>query len=170
MNFRIEQIKEKVNKTVELFLKQDSFLIKYDVNERSITHKLAEYLQEQFPEFSVDCEYNRMKDKNMDTEFITKKLNLDIEGLNSDDTTAKTVYPDIIIHRRGTSNNLLVIEVKKSSSKVNKIIDIKKLNKFTTNSEYLYEYGLFILFYTGDTFKNNPKLEWYKNGRKLENE
>ena len=147
MNFRIEQMKEKVDTTVNLFLKRDFFLIKNDVNERSISHKLAEYLQQQFPEFSVDCEYNRMRDRNMDPEFITKKLNFDIESLNSDDTTAKTVYPDIIIHRRGTSNNLLVIEIKKIINKSTKNFDLKKLKAFR-KKPLQYKFGLYIEFGT----------------------
>lgn len=147
MNFKIEEIKEKVNKAVNLLLKNDLFLLEKNVNERSISHKLAEYLQQQFQEFSVDCEYNRMKDKNMDTEFITKKLNFDIESLNSDDTTAKTVYPDIIIHRRGPGNNLLVIEVKKTINKSTKNFDFEKLNAFR-GKHLRYKFGLYIEFDT----------------------
>ena len=40
-------------------IERDSFLFEADANERSITHKLAEYLQAQFQDWNVDCEYNR---------------------------------------------------------------------------------------------------------------
>lgn len=156
MNFRIEQIKEKVNKAVNLLLKNDLFLLEKNVNERSVSHKLAEYLQQQFQEFSVDCEYNRMKDKNMDTEFITKKLNFDIESLISNDTTAKTVYPDIIIHHRGTGNNLLVIEVKKTINKSTKNFDFKKLNAFRSKP-LQYKFGLYIEFDTN----GKETMKWF---------
>lgn len=157
MNFRIEQIKEKVDTAVNLFLKRDFFLIKNDVNERSISHKLAEYLQQQFPKFSVDCEYNRMEDRNMDPKFITKQLNFDIEDLNSNDTTAKTVYPDIIIHCRGTSNNLLVVEVKKRINRSTKNFDFKKLKAFT--EKFLrYKFGLYIEFNTNGV----AEKQWFE--------
>ena len=42
------------------FLAQEGYLLEANVNERSLTHKLAEYLQAVVgPEWSVDCEYNR---------------------------------------------------------------------------------------------------------------
>ena len=90
--------------------KNDWKLLKSDVNERSITHKLAIYLQENFPNFDVDCEYNR---DGLDP----KMLNLPVSNILDNDTEAKTVFPDIIIHERGTKNNILVIEVKKSSNR-----------------------------------------------------
>lgn len=37
----------------------DDYLLKLDVNERSITHKLAEHYQKFFPDWNVDCEYNK---------------------------------------------------------------------------------------------------------------
>lgn len=46
-------------RTLKKFLKKDSYLSDVDANERSQTHKIAEYLQQIFPEYNVDCEYNR---------------------------------------------------------------------------------------------------------------
>ncbi len=49
-------------RVVEALLKvgeKDKALLAVSANERSITHKLAEYLQTAFPEYNVDCEYNR---------------------------------------------------------------------------------------------------------------
>ena len=43
---------------LELLLSQDSFLILNNVNERSISHRLACYLTELFPDYDVDCEYD----------------------------------------------------------------------------------------------------------------
>ena len=40
-------------------LQDDASLLQYDVSERAITHKLAEYLQYRFGDYHVDCEYNR---------------------------------------------------------------------------------------------------------------
>lgn len=42
----------------ELFT-NDLSLLEDDASERSITHKLAEYLQKRIPDMHIDCEYNR---------------------------------------------------------------------------------------------------------------
>jgi hypothetical protein len=39
-----------------------------------------------------------------------------VKSLGSDDTKGSTVYPDIIIHHRGTNDNYVVLEAKKISS------------------------------------------------------
>ena len=79
-----------------------------DVSERTITHKLAEYLQDQFPELNVDCEYNRNFELG---EYARKTLYVlnderqaGIEaGLAEDDLLAISTNPDIIVHRRLTN-------------------------------------------------------------------
>jgi len=55
----IDGIKEKVEYCLQILREKDRDLLDIDVNERTITHKLAEYLQNQFPSYDVDCEYNR---------------------------------------------------------------------------------------------------------------
>ena len=50
---------EKVKNAYLQFLKNDGYLLENDVNERSITHKFAVYLENEFSEWDVDCEYNR---------------------------------------------------------------------------------------------------------------
>jgi len=140
-----QKIQEKVSMSCELLQKHDAFLLENNLNERSITHKLAEYLQQQFHEYHVDCEYNRIKNENMDQQYITKILNLPIENLKSDDTEAKTVYPDIIVHKRGTNDdNLLAIEVKKSTNRSTREFDFRKLLAFKTQLKYIF--ALFIEF------------------------
>lgn len=53
------EIENKLEKSLKRLLKDDFFLLESDAHERSITHKLAEYLQDEFEEWNVDCEYNR---------------------------------------------------------------------------------------------------------------
>lgn len=84
----------------------DQDLLDVGVNERSLTHKLAEYLQDEFPEWHVDCEYNRRHDQ-------VKKLRIREWHSSPDDTEARTVVPDIIVHRRQTDQNLIVLESRK---------------------------------------------------------
>lgn len=40
-------------------MKEDSYLSDVNANERSQTHKIAEYLQQILPGYNVDCEYNK---------------------------------------------------------------------------------------------------------------
>ena len=50
-----------------------------------------------------------------------------------------TVFPDIIIHRRGgNKNNLLAIELKKWSSNIAPDYDLLKLNAFRKELQYTY--------------------------------
>lgn len=140
----------------------DKHLLDINVNERTITHKLAEYLEEHIPEFDVDCEYNRFEHN--DTDDIMKRLNLPTDNINWDDTEAKTIFPDIIVHKRGPQGkNILVIEVKKSSSSISEISDRNKLKAFTKDP-YNYELGLFLKISIEDT---DDIMDWYSNGVRI---
>ena len=137
-----DEIEKKVRRSLALLLKQDRFLLEIDVNERSITHKLAEYLQLEFPEWHVDCEYNRSGP-------LPKRLQITADTpVRADDTEAQTVYPDIIVHRRNTDENLLVIEVKKSSNRNRAEWDRQKLEAFKEAEDYKYDYAVFLKFET----------------------
>ena len=150
-------------KAIKEFLLREEFILENDLNERTLSHKLAEYLQKYFSDFNVDCEYNRMKGKNADSPFITKTLNLKEEDVKNSDTTGKTVYPDIIIHKRGNNkDNFLVIEVKKHQNNKNKSFDLKKLKAYTKELEY--EFGIYLEF---DRNKIS-QIKWFKNGKEIQ--
>ena len=138
------------------------------INERSITHKFAEYLQQEFPDYNVDCEYNR---HGFDKKILEIPKN---EYPSWDDKEAKTVYPDIVIHKRKTnSDNLVVIEVKKSNSSQSlRKFDEKKLQVFTNKTygcssemHYCYDYGLFIEF---DLENLKSHIEIFENGIEID--
>jgi hypothetical protein len=156
MNYNFEEINQKVNVAIGVLLKNDAELLKIDVHERSITHKFAEYLQFQFPDWNVDCEYNRKG------EFGMKDIHGDIEECTEHKRQYR-VFPDIIVHQRKiTKCNLLVIEVKKNTSNKKKECDERKLKFFTDPKfEYHYSYGLFVEFYDSLMCKG----DWYKDGR-----
>ena len=56
----LEDVKKRVIAAICALYRHDRELLAVDANERSITHKLAEHLQREFPEWHVDCEYNRV--------------------------------------------------------------------------------------------------------------
>ncbi|MFQ5799221.1 MAG: hypothetical protein ACE5H0_11110 [Bacteroidota bacterium] len=145
-------VEENVTNALEALEKNDFFLLRADVNERSVSHKLAEYLQAQFPGWHVDCEYNRDHDRK-------KQLTYPLPSEPIDSLRARTVFPDVIIHRRDTTDNLLVIEMKKDANSEGdeELKDKNKLQAFLT-PPYSYQYGLFIAF---DNV-GHSRLEWFE--------
>jgi hypothetical protein len=109
----------------------------------SKSHRLVNYLEPHFPGWNVDCEYNRNHDDK-------KQLDIHPRKLQSDDTQATTVFPDIIIHRRGTEENLVVIEMMKTSSTEKDDYDLGKLNAF--KNQLGYQYAIFLKFQTKDRY------------------
>ncbi|WP_298337235.1 hypothetical protein [Ferrimicrobium sp.] len=132
-----EEVQRRLFSAYKTFLKRDRVLLELDVNERSLTHKLAEYLQAEFTDWDVDCEYNRNGD-------IPKRLQ--VQTTVTDDTDAHTVFPDIIVHHRNTKKNLVVIEAKKTSS-TRAVADTEKLKAFI--AEYGYQFAFAVVFPVG---------------------
>lgn len=137
-----EEIKEKVIDSIKELYSEDYYIIDNDVSERSITHKLAIYLQNQFTEYDVDCEYNRNMKNPKKITFIERN-------------TRNRVFPDIIVHKRGEiSNNLIIFEIKKCKDDnvtnkylENKKHDIEKLKGYVNNNDEVplkYKYGFFL--------------------------
>ena len=129
----------------------DAFLFQIDANERSITHRLAIHLTARFHEWDVDCEYNR-------DGFDPKMLHGPDGGGDPNETDGSRVYPDIIVHHRGKSENLLVIEVKKSTSKISDEADLAKLQGL--RQQLGYQYALFLRFGCGTAMPTLEKVVW----------
>jgi hypothetical protein len=134
-----EAIAEPVHAAIRKLFERDAFLLRNNVNERTISHRLAMYMQEGFPDWDVDCEYNRNHDN-------PKRIPLPRTTVQSDDVNARTVFPDIIVHNRNTDENLLVVEIKKTTNPEKSAEDLEKL----------YTHALFIRFVTGP---EGPEIE-----------
>jgi len=139
---------------VRTLISKDEGLLAIGANERSLTHRLAIYLEREIQssqktheDWIVDCEYNRLLDR-------VKTLNLPIPKTNGADLDAKTVYPDIIVHRRLENlpdSNLLVIEAKKGTPST---LDKEKLEAFVSLKDvYKYQHGLFLGFNRSSLFE-----------------
>ena len=126
---------EPVSHALSELLFNDHDLLSIDANERSITFRFAMYLQLSFPGWTVDCEYNR------DSIEPKRLRHLELYP-DSEDVEAKTVFPDVIVHRRGTRQNHLVLEFKKSTSRVDREIDLLKLRGY--KQQLGYEHALFV--------------------------
>ena len=142
-NLSEKDIRKLIERAYKMLIEKDGYLLKVDANERSITHRLAIHLESVFPGYNVDCEYNR---NGIDPKIL---INFKKE-INSDDTSGKTVYPDIIIHHRGEKCNFIVIEAKKISNRD----DSDKEKLVIYKKELSYKYAYFVRFPIGEDFKN----------------
>jgi hypothetical protein len=141
-----------IGAALDMLLADDLHLLEADTSERSLSHQLAVRLAAHFPGFHVDCEYNR-------DGFDVKKLALPERHATDDSLEAVTVFPDIIIHVRGrTDQNLLVIEMKKASSRVGDEYDLKKLDAF--KSDLGYQFALHLKFGLDPKGELVRKLQW----------
>jgi hypothetical protein len=131
---------EEIATAIEQLFASDAALLIRDVHERTIAARLADHLRPRFSEWHVDCEYNR------DGHEIKK-----VDGI--------IVVPDIIIHRRGTTENLLVIEVKKSNTRVPDEQDIEKIHGFR-ESHLRYQYAIFLKLIVGEDAPGVERIYW----------
>jgi len=138
---RDKTVAESIVEAISKLFERDRVLFEIDANERSITHRLGIYLQEKFSDWDVDCEYNKEGNN-------AKHLCDKIGAAAPDDTDAKTVYPDIIIHKRNNDeNNKVIIEVKKAKNSQPNEIDLNKLSILSKRLKY--ENALFLRLKTG---------------------
>jgi hypothetical protein len=99
---------DKLVAALKEFYAREAFLFEQDLGERTLTHRLAVQVERQFPDFEVDCDFDRLG---------PRTLNLPRGSIvSTDDHLGKSIYPDIVVHQRAVPNNLLAIEVRKSSN------------------------------------------------------
>jgi hypothetical protein len=90
------------------FYARETHLLEKDLGERTLTHRLAVRLEEQFPGWQVDCDYNRLGERTLRLPKATI--------VSTDDGSGKSVYPDIVVHQREVPDNLLAIEIRKAAN------------------------------------------------------
>lgn len=165
----INEILEKIDKAITQLLENDIDILKRGLNELNLSGHLTKYLIPQFEKFDVDAEYNGDKLKHNDRKALEIAKNRMIEmGVKPNETNNYKLTPDIIIHRRNTNaENLVVIEIKKdSNSKQNKDFDLLKLEHLTIDripNQYNYKLGVALILGT----KNNAgdyEIKYFQNG------
>lgn len=140
-----KMIENRLTNALKRLYYYDSQIIDNNSNERSITHRLAVHLGTVFFEWDVDVEYNRnLNDIKAFNEQAMKVLEAADDKMDFL-TGVKMVYPDIIVHKRGTRNNLLAIEVKKmSTSERLEQYDVNKIKGYIIEESLNYKYVAFI--------------------------
>lgn len=173
--YDINTIKQKFISALDILIQNEKKLIQNDINERTIAHRLAIYLESEFPGYNVDVEYNRnIEIGEHEPKYIwnvkegfEKAYQRAIEAHSDIKEFIEqiTTYPDIIVHERGNNaHNLLVIELKKNNNKSDWEIDKTKLIAFTQQNEgYKYKLGIHLVIYIDREWKN-PSYDYYIDG------
>ena len=134
MTIEVDEIVRRIRAAFVVLAARDLALLEMDANERTVTHKFAEYLQREFMDWDVDCEYNR-------DGHDPKRLSLRPSTVSTDDTKATSVFPDVIVHRRGSRENLVVIEAKKSTT-ASTGHDELKLSNYKSQLGYQFAFSI----------------------------
>jgi hypothetical protein len=102
-------------------------ILQLDVAERTICGELAHILKEAFDQHDVQVEYNKHG--------LEPKM-IDLPDANGVLTSSR-VYPDIIVHQPGHDReNILVVEVKKTTNSTSDDADLVKLSQIKQQIGY----------------------------------
>jgi hypothetical protein len=112
------------------------------------------HVEGQFPDFEADCDFDRLG---------PRTLNMPHGSIvSTDDHLGKSVYPDIVVHQRSVPNNLITIEVRKTSNHQPMEHDRQKLRALT-DPHIWFAYWIGILLTLG---KNGvASAEIYASGK-----
>jgi hypothetical protein len=134
---KIQTELDKVVGALEDFYARESQLFEKDLGERTFNHRLAVHVEKQFGGWDVDCDYNRLGERMLRLPRGTI--------ISTDDSSGKSVFPDIVVHHRAIPENLLAIEVRKASSHQPPEHDQHKLRGLTDpHLWFAYQIGVLV--------------------------
>jgi hypothetical protein len=129
---------EKVVKAIEAFYAREGVLFDKDLGERTLTHRMAVHLERQFDGWEVDCDYNRLGERLLKLPHGTI--------VSTDDELGKSIFPDIVVHRRAVPENLLAVEVRKATNHQPVEHEYHKLRGLTDpNLWFAYRVGVLLV-------------------------
>lgn len=162
-----ENLKEMFLAANRSFIENHASLLKRELSERCLCGALMCELNKQLEKnacnnYYADIEFNRAFENTINN----------VKHLPDEEGTPKRVFPDIIVHSRGevSLDNLIALEMKKSSASQEEIDDdkarLKHLTKMNTNTSFgSYEYILGI-YYEINLDKEEIKIEFFYNGNR----
>jgi hypothetical protein len=155
MSISFNSIKAIIEASLKDLYKKDKHLIlngddvsnanKNHVSERGIVHKFGVYLEKHIEKYHELTKYN-----------IDVEYNRDGSNIKRLPGYPNGVYPDLIIHKRGTNkDNLLILEFKPWwNNEIDN--DLNKVEEFIDqDGQYAYKYGCVITIE-----KNKPIYNW----------
>lgn len=155
IDFYLEDFLNVLRMSLDLLYQNDSYLIEHSIHEQDISHRIAHYMEillnnyewyKKIP-LNIDVEYNKNFDDSKkvfnncsncdETKCYIRKEHYPISNYESN------CKPDIIVHERGSKNNIVVVEIKKNEEECSE--DFAKLSAFTcSKSDYKYRIGIYI--------------------------
>jgi hypothetical protein len=129
---------DKVVAALGEFYARETWLLEHDLGERTLTHRVAVHLERQFDGWDVDCNYDRLGERTL----RLPKGSI----VSTDDRLAKSIFPDIVVHRRSVPENLLAIEVRKATNHQPPEHDQHKLRALTDpHLWFAYRIGVYLV-------------------------
>jgi len=138
MYIKQEEVEKIIRDCCSELLKQQPMLFNknHNINEETVSSELLTLMKPYFPNYHVNCEYNRMTVGNGEQQIKKIKKNPDTEKKSK-------VKPDIIVHRQeDAKHNLLAIEVKMQWKNNRKAEDFVKLESY--KRELNYNHALYL--------------------------
>jgi hypothetical protein len=147
----------KIAECVDRLYENEKALFERNLCERCLMFRLAYYLQKEFPDHFVDCEFNKV---------LVSDSNTDKMIFGELDKRIGKMYTDIVVHKRDSNGkgNLVCMEIKRTKKGIES--DIERLKMMTSNSGieymgkryiYAYDYGFFI-YLSHDKYKHVVRL------------
>lgn len=109
----LKELRSRLDVCLGQLSRLDIHLLRTDETEAAIAHRLAVYLGQHFDGWDVDCGY----------------------------AAGRRAYPDIIVHHRGTNENLLAVDIEKSSHPSSAGIARARLEAYKTDPELEFRYA-----------------------------
>lgn len=133
-----EEVERMLMQALRTLYAENLQILRLDVAERTICAQLSRILQRSFEQHEVHAEYNRHGVEPKEIELP------DANGL----LMRNRVSPDIIVHQPGhDEQNIVVIEVKKSTNAVPDRADLAKLDQI--KQQIGYQHAVFLRLPTG---------------------
>lgn len=138
---------------IEEFYIKDIDLVRKNLCERCLVFRLGLYLDKAFPDYYVDCEFNKSFYKGK----VGPKILSNIHGN----------YVDIIVHKRSNNwgENLMCFEVKKANNTHDQYKDGENLRILTRQDIFCYLLGFYIIL--GKSYEST-RLEIFSKGNLVE--
>jgi hypothetical protein len=129
------------------FAKWDMQLLHVKVQEETLSHRIAVYIERRLSGWQVDCEYNR----------DLSRAKMSLSGLGR-------MRPDIVAHIRNSQRNLLVVETKKTSHSRRQIEAARSrvrgfTGKWTQHPRYCH--GVVLVFPVRSSDSKIVECEWF---------
>lgn len=155
---KLDEIKERIKGCLSKLYTQDRILFERNEGEglceRCLVFRFGLYLQEAFPDYFVDCDFNSAR---VNGNHVSGK-----PIMNPDGTTTNR-FVDIIVHKRLAvgETDFICFEIKKWNNGNKDAENKDKQNLTILTSQYGYKYGFYLIF--GKNLQTTKWIVFHRN-------